>query len=575
VKRFAALYAELDATTATNAKVAALVRYFREVPDEDAAWAVYFLAGGKPRQIVPAQLMVALACERAAIERWLFDLCYESVGDLAETVAHVLPPPAGESGLGLAAWVTGRLLPLRGADPATQRAKVALYWDELGRSERFLMNKLVTGELRVGVSKLLVQRALAEAFAVDPKRIAQRMMGYTDARATPAAARFRALVSDREDDGNTGQPYPFFLAHPLDVAPADLLARLGPPSEWIVEWKFDGIRAQVVKRAGEVWVWSRGEELVTERFPEVASAAALLPDGTVLDGEIVAWADGRLAPFALLQQRIGRKSLTAKVLAGAPVAYVAYDVLELDGADVRDKSQAERRAALEALLARHRGIRLSEVEAGASWEALAQLRETSRERGVEGFMLKHRAARYGIGRRKQEEGVSAAWWKWKIDPFAVDAVLVYSQPGSGRRASLYTDHTFAVWNRTPRDAREAQDYVAGIARREAPGADALQLVPFAKAYSGLTDDEMLEVDRLVRRTTVEKFGPVRSLAPSLVCEIGFEGVARSGRHKSGVAVRFPRILRLRADKPLHEADTVASLQSLFRAGQADAASGAC
>jgi DNA ligase-1 len=481
--------------------------------------------------------MYSLACERAGIDPWLFDLSYESVGDFAETVAHVLPPPAGESELGLAAWVTERLLPLRGADPFTQRENIARYWNELGRNERFVMNKLITGELRVGVSKLLVQRALAAAFAVDAKRVAQRMMGYTDARGTPSAARFQALVSASDTDGNAGQPYPFFLAHPLDAEHDAMAARLGEPSAWIVEWKLDGIRAQVIKREGQVWIWSRGEELVTDRFPEVASAAASLADGTVLDGEIVAWKAG--------------------------------------GVDLRGRPQGERRAMLEAALESQAAIRISGVETAESWEAYGRLRQTSRARGFEGFMLKHRDAPYGIGRRKQEEGAGAAWWKWKIDPFAVDAVLVYAQPGSGRRASLYTDYTFAVWNRMPRDAQEAQDAVSAGAQRQAAGADALLLVPFAKAYSGLTDEEIRDVDRVVRRTTFEKFGPVRSLAPTIVCEIGFEGIARSARHKSGVAVRFPRILRLRKDKPLHEADTLASLESLLRAGQSDEASGAC
>jgi DNA ligase-1 len=568
MKAFAALYAELDATTGTNDKVDALVRYFRQAAAEDAAWAVYFLAGGKPRQVVPTQVMYALACERAGIEPWLFDLSYEAVGDFAETVAHVLPAPSSRSEIGLAAWVSERLLPLRGADPATQREQIARFWDELGRDERFVMNKLITGELRVGVSKLLVQRALAATYEVDPKRIAQRMMGYTDARATPSAARYHALVSSREDDAQAGQPYPFFLAHPLDAPPSTL----GAPADWIVEWKYDGIRAQVIKRAGQVWIWSRGEELVTERFPEVANAAAALADGTVLDGEIVAWKDGRVAPFALLAQRIGRKTLTPKVLAEAPVGYIAYDVLELSGSDVRELSLAQRRTLLEEALAGHRSIRVSPVQAADSWETFSRLRESSRARGVEGFMLKHRGSRYGIGRRKQDEGGAAAWWKWKIDPFAVDAVLLYAQPGSGRRASLYTDYTFAVWTRPPRDAQEVADYLAALRRRDAPAADALQLVPFAKAYSGLTDAEIGDVDRIVRRTTIDKFGPVRSLVPTLVCEIGFEGIARSGRHKSGVAVRFPRILRLRADKPLHEADTLDSLRSLLLAGRSDGAS---
>ena len=377
--------------------------------------------------------MHALACERAGIDPWLFDVSYEAVGDFAETVAHVLPPPGGASDLGLAAWVTERLLPLRGADPATQRTRIAQYWDELGRNERFVMNKLITGEFRVGVSKLLVQRALAAAFDVDPKRVAQRMMGYTDARATPGAARFHALVSTSDADGNTGQPYPFFLAHPLDVPQAQLDARLGSTGEWIVEWKYDGIRAQVIKRAGQVWIWSRGEELVTERFPEIASAAAALADGTVLDGEIVAWKEERVASFALLQQRIGRKALTANVLAQAPVAYIAYDLLELDGSDLRERTLDERRGLLASTIARHPRIHLSPIEIANDWTGYARLREMSRERGVEGFMLKHRQSRYGIGRRKGEEG--AAWWKWKVEPYAVDAVLVYAQPeAAGARA---------------------------------------------------------------------------------------------------------------------------------------------
>jgi len=571
MKRFAELYAALDATTATNAKVAALERYFTEAAPADAAWAVYFLAGGKPRQVVPSGLLYTLACERAGIAQWLFDASYDAVGDFAETVAHVLPAPSRTSELGLAAWVTERLLPLRGADPATQAVRIAQYWDELPAAGRFLFNKLIGGEFRVGVSKLLVQRALAEAFDVDSKLIAQRMMGYTDIRATPTAERFAALTSkDADEGGDAGQPYPFFLAYPLEAPLAEFDARLGPTADWIVEWKYDGIRAQLVRRAGRTWIWSRGEELVTERFPEVVAAASSLPDGTALDGEIVVWKDGRVAPFALLQQRIGRKTLTAKVLADAPVAYIAYDLIEWDGRDLRERPLAERRVKLQALVAAHPALRLSPTESASDWSALAALREESRERGVEGFMLKHRDARYGIGRRKQDELGSGTWWKWKIEPMSVDAVLVYAQPGHGRRASLYTDYTFAVWNRLPANAAEADAALAAIARREPPAADALQLVPFAKAYSGLTDEEIREVDRIVRRTTVEKFGPVRSLAPSLVFELGFEGINRSSRHKSGIAVRFPRMLRMRTDKPLAEADTLQTLEALLVVTPSDA-----
>ncbi len=573
MKRFARLFDELDATTATSAKVDALKRYFAAAAPADAAWAVYFLAGGKPRQVVPGAVLNALACERAGTPPWLFDACYQAVGDFAETVAHVLPPPAHESDLGLATWVEERLLPLRGLAPAEQAARVASYWDELDTSGRFLLNKLIGGGFRVGVSRLLVQRALAEGAGVDAKRVAQRMMGYTDGRSTPSADRFAQLTAEGDvGPADIGQPYPFFLAHALDLAPAGLAARLADPADWLVEWKYDGIRAQVVRRAGQAWIWSRGEELVTDRFPEIVAMARPLPDGTVLDGEIVVWKEGGVAPFALLQQRIGRKLLTKKVLADAPVGYIAYDVLEQGGVDLREQPQVERRRRLEAVLGALAGageppnraaIQLSPLQSGPDWAALAELRAESRARGVEGLMLKHRLARYGTGRRKQEDIAAGTWWKWKIDPLSVDAVLVYAQAGHGRRASVYTDYTFAVWSRAPADAAEAQAVVEAIARREPPAAGALQLVPFAKAYSGLTDEEFKVVDRVIRQSTLEKFGPVRSVRPSLVFELGFEGINRSARHKSGIAVRFPRMLRIRGDKPLHEADTMQSLEALL------------
>jgi len=564
MKRFAQLFAELDRSTATLAKVDALKRYFASAAPRDAAWAVYFLAGGKPRQVVPNAVLWATACRRAGIDDWLFDACYQAVGDFAETVAHVLPPPERTSDLGLAEWVEERLLPLRGLSPVEQSDRVAAYWDELDDAGRFLFNKLIGGEFRIGVSKLLVQRALAEGSGVDAKLVAQRMMGYTDKGATPSAERFAQLTASAEPGPlDVGQPYPFFLAHSLDFAVEQFEAKLAAPEQWQVEWKYDGIRAQVVKRASRVWIWSRGEELVTERFPEVVAVAQRLADGTVLDGELVAWSEGRVLPFALLQQRIGRKSLTRKVLDDAPVAFIAYDVLEDGGADLRELPQHARRAVLERIVAAHPGLVVSPVETRPDWPAYAELRGEARARGVEGFVLKHREARYGTGRRKQDDLAGGTWWKWKIEPFSVDCVLVYAQPGHGRRASVYTDYTFAVWSRTPQGADEVQAALDAIAARRAPEDDALQLVPFAKAYSGLTDEEFRRVDRVIRRDTVEKFGPVRSVRPSLVLELGFEGIQKSARHKSGIAVRFPRMLRIRDDKPLHEADTLASLEALL------------
>jgi len=573
MKRFSQLFAELDGTTSTNAKVDALQRYFAQAPARDAAWAVYFLAGGKPRQVVPMAYLAQLACEVAGIAGWLFDECYQAVGDLGETIALVLPRGNEVTELGLADWVEQRLLPLRGLGPEEIGARVTAYWRELDMQERFLLTKLVGGGFRVGVSKLLVQRALAAHAGVDAKRVAQRMMGYTDGKVMPTPERYEALVAAGSPDGEVrdqGQPYPFFLAHQLDAPPEVFADRLGPVGDWQVEWKYDGIRGQVVRRAGRTWVWSRGEELVTERFPEIVELAQALPDGTVLDGEILVWKDepvkppgtwiGRPAPFALLQQRIGRKTLTRKVLTEAPVTFMAYDLLEQDGVDLRGLPQGERRARLADLLAGTR-FKLSPVEQAASWLEFAKRRERSRGLGVEGFMLKRMDAAYGTGRTKAE----GLWWKWKIDPMTIDCVLVYAQPGHGRRASVYTDYTFAVWNRAPAGQQEADAVLAAMERREPAQPGALQLVAFAKAYSGLTDEEFRRVDAIIRKTTLEKFGPVRSLKPSLVFELGFEGINRSGRHKSGIAVRFPRMLRLRFDKPLHEASTLQDLEALLGA----------
>ena len=569
MKSFARLFSELDASTATRAKQDALVRYFRAVgagddlasgdAERNAAWAVYFLAGGKPRQTVPTRLMRDTARDLAALPEWLFDESYQAVGDLAETIAHVLPPPSRTSDLGLATWIEDRLLRLKGEPPEVVAQCLAGWWDELDTPERFLLIKLIGGGFRVGVSKLSVTRALATVSDIDPKIIAHRLMGYTDGRSRPSAATYRALIAPTAADGATdgtmpdelrGQPYPFFLAHALNEPVERFDALLGPPGDWQVEWKYDGIRGQLVARGGDVFVWSRGEDLVTERFPELAALVDAIPHGTVIDGEILVWrADETAAeipaPFADLQTRIGRKTLSKKLLADTPVVLVAYDLLEEDGVDLRALGQAERRARLEALVTAvdRPGLRLSPLLQADSWAAYATLRAEARERRVEGFMLKRRDARYGVGRTK-DVGV---WWKWKIDPLSVDAVLIYAQRGHGRRASLYTDFTFAVWDR----ALDAAD--------DTPRT----LIPFAKAYSGLTDDEMSKVDAIVKKTTIEKFGPVRSVRPTQVFELGFEGIQRSTRHKSGIATRFPRMLRWRTDKPIDEADTLASLEALM------------
>lgn len=537
MRAFAALYEELDTTQSTNLKVAAMSRYFREAPPADAAWAVYILSGRRLKRFIGPALLKRWLIGEAALPEWLIDESYSSVGDLAETIALLTAGTAHSEAASddtpLADWIEDRLLPLRNADEDVQRQTITGWWRELPYRQCFLLNKLLTGELRVGVSQLLVTRALADVTGIERTELAGRLMGEWQ----PGAVFWQALHAAESPRTDPAVPYPFFLASPIEGDPA----QLGDRDAWQAEWKWDGIRGQLIRRAGECHLWSRGEERITERFPEIVDAAATLPDGVVLDGEVVAWKDGRIQPFALLQQRIGRKKLTAGILAAVPVQFLAYDLLELDGQDLRAAPLRERRAHLEKLLANASSIlQVSPLVIAATWEDLAAARADSRQRNVEGLMLKALDSSYGTGRQR------GAWWKWKIDPHSFDAVMIYAQPGQGRRSNLYTDYTFGVW----RDQ---------------------ELVPVAKAYSGLSNPEVEQLDRWIRAHTLEKFGPVRSVEPSQVFELAYEGIAASGRHKSGIALRFPRILRWRTDKPANEADTLANLQAMLSPAPDEAA----
>jgi DNA ligase 1 len=530
VRDFAALFAALDETTRTGQKVAALADYFQAAAPGDAAWAVHFLSGNRPRRLIAARRLAAWAMEATETPEWLFEACYETVGDLAETITLLLPPPRPAPPRPLRHWVEERLLPLRGEDEETQRREVLRAWHELDTREAFVWNKLITGSFRVGVSGGLVVRGLAKASGVDADTLSHRLAGAWE----PSPEAFAALLAEDTRDADPGRPYPFFLAHALESGPE----ALGEVDGWQAEWKWDGIRGQVLRRAGATYLWSRGGERITDGFPEIVEAAALLPDGTVLDGEVLAWRDGAPLPFSALQRRIGRRSLGPRILAEVPVVFLAFDLLEDAGQDLRARPLAARRARLEALLGAGTGggrIRPAPLLPLARWDDAADAHGRARDAGAEGLMLKDRASAYGVGRRR------GPWWKWKVPPFTVDAVMVYAQRGHGRRASLYTDYTLAVW------------------RHE-------ELVPFAKAYSGLTDAEIRRVDAFVRRNTLERFGPVRAVRPELVFEIAFEGIQRSPRHRSGVAVRFPRIARWRTDKRPEEADTLEAVLALLDAG---------
>jgi DNA ligase-1 len=545
VKSFTTLYEALDATTSTNAKLAALARYVRDAiaggedARADAAWAIFFLGGQRLKRLLSWGLLRAWTLEATGLPEWIFDESYGDVGDLAElcalltdTMAHA--PDTVD--LPLHKWIEERILPLGEMPEPAQRAAVLSWWSELPPRERYVLNKLLTGELRVGVSATLVVRGVAQAAELPSEIIAQRLMGEW----RPSAERFTALVAPEGDPGHpadASRPYPFSLASPLDEPPE----ALGDRAEWIAEWKWDGIRCQLLRRGDDVYLWSRGEELVTDRFPEITGAAASLPAGVVLDGEAMAWKDGAPLPFSIMQRRIGRRVLGPKILAEAPVVYVAFDLLEQNGADLRARPLDDRRAALTRLIdgAADARLVLSPTVDAESWEALAALRRESRQRHVEGIMLKRRASPYRTGRKRGD------WWKWKIDPYTIDAVLMYAQAGSGRRASLFTDYTFGVW-------RDRDD-----GKRE--------LVAIAKAYSGLDHAEIDELDKWIRRHTTERHGPVRVVEPEHVFELAFEGIAPSPRHRAGIAVRFPRMARWRRDKRPEDADTLATVRALLEA----------
>lgn len=534
MKAFAALYQRLDRSTATLDKRAALVAYFRDARPHDAAWALYLLSGGKVggarRRIAASGELRAWIAEAAALPPWLVSDSYDQVGDLAETLTLLLDDPAEAApDRPLAEWIEQHLLAVANQPEAVRRAAVEAGWTQLPAAERLVFNKLLTGALRVGVSQRLVQQALAELSGIDIARIAQRMLGEW----VPSPGLLASLLSAEELPQDRQQPYPFYLASPIETE----VAGLGPVTDWTLEWKWDGIRLELLRRKGEVALWSRGEERLDGRFPEIETAAMHLPDGTVIDGELLGWRDGedQPLPFTALQTRIQRRKPGAKTLADTPVRVLAYDLLELDGEDLRALPLAERRAKLAGVLDTLGDPRLvlSPTLAANDWDDAAMQRAQARERGVEGLMLKRSSSPYQSGRRRGD------WWKWKIEPLTIDAVMIYAQAGHGRRSTLYTDYTFGVW-------------------------DGERLVPVAKAYSGLDDKEILQLDRWIRANTVERFGPVRSVRGEQVFELGFEAVNRSSRHKSGIAVRFPRILRWRHDKPASEADTLAQLQALAR-----------
>jgi DNA ligase-1 len=524
---FATLVNTLGTSTKTTDKLNALVNYFFQAPDKDKVWVIAIFSGRRPKRSVNSTLLGEWSRELANLPQWLFEESYHTVGDLAETISLLLPPPLHSTATYPLHYYLEKLIELANLSIPEKKAFVLQSWAELNAKERFVFIKLMTGGFRIGVSQQLMVQALAKMLTIEGSRIAHLISGQWD----PATTSFRELFDESGNKTDYSKPYPFYLAYAVDES----LSVLGAATQWQAEWKWDGIRGQLIKRNNELFVWSRGEELMTEKFPEYHGLAHLIPDGTVLDGEIMPSRNGLPLPFALLQTRIGRKNVTKKQLQEAPVAFFAYDLLEWEGKDWRERPLAERREQLENIIheLNHPSLLLSPLLSFSGWDELRSIRESSRSAGAEGLMLKRKESTYQVGRKRGD------WWKWKIDPMTIDAVMVYAQKGHGRRSNLYTDYTFAV-------------------------RDGDQLVTFTKAYSGLTDKEFAMVDAFVKNNSIEKFGPVRTVKPQLVFEIAFEGIAASKRHKSGVALRFPRISRWRQDKPVEEINTLDDLREMLR-----------
>jgi DNA ligase-1 len=535
MKAFADLYTAIDESTKTNVKVDALVNYFSKADEKDAIWCVALLIGKKPKRTIKTSELKNWCMELSGIKEWLFEESYQVVGDLAETITLVLPPASERKDFTLRQTMQ-TLIGLEAVADEEKRMFIQNSWQQLSTTERFVFNKLITGSFRVGVSQQLVIKALAKQYHLDENIVSHRLTGKWD----PVSVSLKELLfSDNKNDDHS-KPYPFYLAYQLEHLPEEL----GDPDEWQIERKYDGIRGQIIIRDRQLFVWSRGEELITEKFPEFTSLVSLLPDGTVIDGEILPMKGNKPLPFHIMQTRISRKNVTKKNLEEAPLKMMCYDLLEWKGDDLRKRIMKERRALLEQLIresfliSNDLPLMVSPVLECKSWDEIKEERSRSREYLCEGLMLKRKDSIYEVGRRKGN------WWKWKVDALTVDGVLIYAQKGHGRRANLYTDYTFAIW-------------------------DGEELVPFTKAYSGLTDKELLQVDNWIKKNTIDKFGPVRSVKAELVFEIAFEGIQPSPRHKSGIALRFPRIARWRIDKSPREANTKNDLLQLIESLKVD------
>ncbi|MCS7297208.1 MAG: ATP-dependent DNA ligase [Bacteroidia bacterium] len=525
MERFIALYQALEQTQSQTHKLRALQEYFQTADPHEAAWVVELLRGKHAKRFVSPQKLRLWLSAYLNLPLEIIEESYRHVGDLSETIALLLPNRQNPTGnLPPLPWLAEVELPQAARFPEDkQREWLYGYWQKLSFWEAFLFHKLLLGAMRVGVAQGLVIRALAEAFSLPEAHVAQRLT----ANWTPSPHFFLHLQAHAQQESL--EPYPFFLAYPIEELGPDFQIKTADLSEYLIEWKWDGVRVQLVRRGSGAALWSRGGVCLTESFPEVISYFSSLPSGTVLDGELLIMKEDIVQPFSALQTRLMRKRLSSSLLKRLPATIFVYDLLEWEGRDLRSLPLTERRQLLEEIAKMYPFIQVSPLLPCSDWTEL-EVHRNHPPQGAEGLMLKKKDSPYLVGRRR------GYWWKYKRRPFTVDAVLVYAQRGHGRRSGWYTDLTFALWDENA------------------------QLVTFAKAYSGLTDAEMQELTRWIRLHKIETIGPIVRVPPFWVFEIGFEGIQASNRHKCGYAVRFPRILRWRRDKKPEEADTLQALR---------------
>ena len=557
-RSFGNLINNLEQCNSTKKKINLISVFIKDIDPRDGSWILLLLMSTRQKRVITGRRLKDILQASFRMPSWLIDDCFAQVGDSAETISLLWPQLKSEltdaniecsevynklfnepkESKPLHWWMETLLPAIKDATETTQNRLILKLWSDIADQDHYLTNKLITGGFRNGVSKGLVVKSIAQAYELDESTVLERLMKPIEINNIWFQELTHPVSINRTDRGAI--PYPFYLASPVEIEKI----KETPPADWRLEYKWDGIRGQLIKRDTGAYLWSRGEELVNHVFPEIIEMAENLPDGTVLDGEILCWQKDVRKPmaFASLQRRLGRKTVNKKLLKECPTVFLAYDILEHKSIDIRAYNLRDRLKLLESvqLNYNHPCLVIDNEKEFAEWEELIQLRDRARLEGAEGLMIKKISSHYLSGRKR------GYWWKYKHDPMTLDAVLIYAQAGTGKRANLFTDYTFALWDDSNKYSKDRK------------------LVTFAKAYSGLNNSELMELDKWIRTHTIERYGPTRVVEQKQIFEIAFEGVMESKRHKCGLAVRFPRIHRWRIDKPVMEADCIEQAQALLK-----------